>query len=357
MLLPLLSLLTVLLIGVAAEGALRLGWAQQEQDTCFVQRGGVNGHRANCVSRMKTAEGPWAEYRYNGCGYRNPEPCGPKPADAVRVAVVGSSLSGGAFVPYQDSFAGRAARDMTRACARPVELQNLAGFGFAWDEIGTQVAPALALHPDAMVMAMMPFDLARPNQPTFARTQPPPAPIWSRSAIQGMIAGSRVARVAQHFLFGDIDRYTNLYVHYGDKADYMRAPFSPAWSRRVADWEALLAPMADKAHAAGVPFILAFVPQRAQLELLGRSDTEGLQPDLLIRALRDMAGRHGIVFVDLGREWRGRADREALYYRVDGHPNAAGHALLSATLERTLEDGVVPALAHCDATREARRAG
>jgi len=358
-LLPLLSVFTVLLLGIAAEGLLRLSWAQQEQDTCFVQRGGVNGHRSNCVAMMKTAEGPWAEYRYNECGYRNPEPCGPKPADAIRVAVVGSSLSGGAFVSYGDSFAGRAARDLTRACGRPVEFQNLAGFGFAWGKIGTQVEPALALKPDAMVMAMMPFDLARPYQPAVDLPQPParPSPVWSLGGMQALVAGSRVVRVAQHFLFGDIDRYTSLYVRYGDKADFMRAPFSPAWSRRVADWEALLAPMADKAHAAGVPFILIFVPQRAQLELLGRPSADGLQPDLLIQALQDMARRHGIAFVDLSREWRGRTDRNVLYYRVDGHLTAHGHELLGAAVERTLQSGVAPSLAHCETTPKARQTG
>ena len=348
-LLPLLILLTVAVLGLASEGLLRVAWAQQEQDTCLAQRGGVTGHRANCVSMMKTAEGPWAEYRYNECGYRNPEPCGPKPAGAVRVAVVGSSLSGGAFVSYADSFAGRAARELSRACGRPVEFQNLGGFGFAWGKIGTQVAPALALHPDAMVMAMMPFDLARPYQPAVDVPQPTSQAVSpvSLAGVQALVAGSRVVRVAQHYLFGDIDRYTNLYVRYGDKADFMRAPFSPAWSRRVADWEALLAPMAEQAHAAGVPFVLAFVPQRAQLELLGRADAGGLQPDLLTRALRDMARRHGIVFVDLSREWRGRADRNALYYRVDGHLTAHGHELLDAAVERTLRSGIVPALAHC----------
>ena len=133
------------------------------------------------------------------------------------------------------------------------------------------------------------------------------------------------------------------------------APFSPAWRRRLADWEALLAPMAARAQAAGVPFVLAFVPQRAQPELLGRSDKAGLQPDLLTDALRGVARRLGIVFVDLSREWRGRADRDALYYRVYGHLTARGHELLDAAVERALRSGVVPALAQCDATHEVLR--
>lgn len=359
LLLPLLCLVTILLLGTAAEGLLRLGWAQQEQDSCFMQRDGVGGHRSHCVTMMKTAEGPWSEYSYNECGYRNPEPCGPKPANAARVAVVGSSLSGGGFVPYGDSFAGRAARNLTSACHLPVEFQNLAGFGFAWGKIGVQITPALALKPDVIVMAMMPFDLARPYQSAIdaSQPQPSPSPSVSLSRLRELAADSRVVRVAQHFLFGDMDRYVNLYLRYGDKADYMRAPFSPAWSRRIADWEALLAPMAAKAHAAGVPFVLAFVPQRAQLELLGRPPTDGLHPGMLITALQEMAERHGIVFVDLSREWRGRADRDALYYRVDGHLTALGHELLSGAVERTLRSGVVPLLARCGKAYLARQTG
>lgn len=323
------------------EGLLRLTWPQQEDDVCFLRKDGVNQHRANCTTMLKTAEGPWTEYSYNDCGYRNPEPCGPKPANALRVAVVGSSLAGGAFVPYPDTFYARAAADLKKACGRPVEFQDLGGFGFVWNQIASQVPPALALQPDAVVMAMMPFDLER-SPPS---DHPPPKSLMVR--VKDFIRGLRFIRVGQHFLFADDDHYTNIYLKLGDKADFLRTPLSPVWNDRLSRWEALLASMADQAHAAGVPFVLAVVPQRAQLTLLGKPAAPGIEADILIRALQAMSERHGIIFVDVGQKWAGIHARSDIYYRVDGHPTAYGHELLGKALDDVLLSGAVPAFAHC----------
>jgi hypothetical protein len=110
--------------------------------------------RPDCTSRVKAAEGPWVTNRYNECGYRTPQSCGSKAADGVRIAVLGSSISQGYLVPYEQSFAARDATLLTQNCRKPVEFQNLASIGFIWNRLADRVDDAIALHPDAAVISI-----------------------------------------------------------------------------------------------------------------------------------------------------------------------------------------------------------
>ncbi|HEX4809439.1 MAG TPA: hypothetical protein VH325_10940, partial [Bryobacteraceae bacterium] len=100
-LLPLLSLCTVVLMLGASELAARLIWPVRDFDSCLVYNPSVGGRfKPNCTSITKNAESGWVVNKYNECGYRSAAPCDVKPAGAVRVVVVGSSFTQGDFVPY-----------------------------------------------------------------------------------------------------------------------------------------------------------------------------------------------------------------------------------------------------------------
>ena len=75
---------------------------------------------------------------------------------------------------------------------------------------------------------------------------------------------SRALNMAQHFLFRNPSVYLPLYLRYGDKADFLRPPFSPL-AGAAADAGRADRRLAEKAHRANVPFILGFVPQEAQV--------------------------------------------------------------------------------------------
>jgi hypothetical protein len=114
-LLPLVSLLTVILMLGGGEALARLAFPKHTSIAC-VSKTQDAGERfqPNCVALTKAAEGPWVENRFNECGYRTAEPCAAKQPGQLRVVVLGSSTARGALVPYAETFArGRVPR-----CAR-----------------------------------------------------------------------------------------------------------------------------------------------------------------------------------------------------------------------------------------------
>src|SRR5271156_4840126 len=131
LILPLLSLLTLVAIVGGAETCARHVWEAREDSSCD-QTTPLEGNRykPNCTARMKLAEGPWVQSSYNECGYRSTAPCrGAKPPNTIRLALLGASDAEGYYVSYPDTFAARSEKILTRECGRPVEIQNLAGSG------------------------------------------------------------------------------------------------------------------------------------------------------------------------------------------------------------------------------------
>jgi hypothetical protein len=357
--LPLLCVLTILIMFGAAEAISRITFVQHEADSCMMSDPVLGTRfRPDCTSRVKAAEGPWVTNRYNGCGYRTPESCGPEPPGSVRIAVLGSSVAQGYLVPYRQTFAARDAAQLTQSCGKPVEFQNLASIGYVWDRLAVTVDPAIALHPQAAVIVVVPFDLQQTAEPPgdgpAQRGRADPGPL---KRLDGLITSSRAVVAAQHFLFSRPDLYVQLYLHYGDRAGFLRPPFAPAWQNRLQRFDRLMADIAAKFHAAGIPLILAYVPERAQAALLSAHQSPpGVDPYAFPRQIGDIARRHGIRFVDLSAAMSSMPDAASLYYPVDGHLSGKGDKVLANLLAVELRQ-TVPALAPCRSDTLALGAG
>ena len=245
--LPLLCLATMLVMFGIAEGASRLIFVQHERDACMVHDSVLGTRfRPNCVSRVKAAEGPWVINRYNACGYRTPESCGPKPAGDVRIAVLGSSIAQGYLVPYQETFAARAAEQLTHRCGEPVQFQNLASIGYVWERLARRADEALTLHPNAAIIVLIPFDLQQTDPGDDDGPGPKVAHEGPMKRLELLLKNSRALVAAQHYLFSRPDLYTQFYLRYGDRADLLRVPLTPAWQRRVDDFDTLLGGIAER---------------------------------------------------------------------------------------------------------------
>jgi hypothetical protein len=145
--------------------------------------------------------------------------------------------------------------------------------------------------------------------------------------------------MAEHYLLQDSNLYARIFLHYGDRADYLRTPLSPAWKRRMRNLDHLLAEMKSKADKAGVPFVLVEVPSLAQAAVVKMPEPPaGVDPYLFNRALKQVAGRNGMGYADPLEHFY-RADKVAnLYYVVDTHLNAQGHTLVSQALVNELRE-------------------
>ncbi len=148
-LLPLISLITIIAMIAAAETVSRVIWPDYSVDPCFLSGG---HHKPNCSAKLKTMEGPAYIESYNECGYRTLASCGPKPPGHIRVALLGSSFALGFAVPYEDTYAVKTEQQLSKACQRPVEIQNLGAEQLQPLQMYRRVYEALALQPDLLII-------------------------------------------------------------------------------------------------------------------------------------------------------------------------------------------------------------
>ena len=355
--LPLLALATVLVMVGAVESGARILMPEAAQDPC-IGTDPVIGHRARpfCVSKTKSPESPWVENRYNDCGYRSVTSCKPPPAGTVRIAVIGSSTSWGYHVPYGQTWFARTGVALTAACNRPVDVQNLGGL-FSLSQIAVRADEAAALKPDVAVMLIAPFDLEQletgPFKPATATGSDGTAKDKPSGlkALQNAILDSRAVIGAQHLIFAQPASYVPLYLRYKDKADFLRPPFTPAWRQRLAYLDDAVGYISARFKARGTPFVLGYVPQQAQADIVaGKLKIAGVDPFAIDRAIEAIAARHGVIFRDLTPAFETVPSAPALYLNVDGHLNDAGNALLAKMMAASLSgSSQIPAFGTCAA--------
>jgi hypothetical protein len=366
LLLPLLSLLTILVMFGVSEILSRLIWPAQFSSACVVSDR-VQGFRfkPNCSVRGKIPEGPWITYRYNECGYRSDNSCGPKPPGTIRIVILGSSVSQALHVPSEEAFFSRAATNLSHLCDRRIDVQSLGVPGSSPAYADRHVQEALALNPDVVIYLVVPYDLNQQMPPEglaelgtpaltpySAVAQPAASPL---SRLEHLVVQSRTLLVAQHFVFQNRESFIRAYMMYGDKADYLRQPFTPAWQHRFADIDRTIGDIANMLHAAGVPLMIVAVPSRAEAALLSSPQLPAhVDPFAFGREIQTIASKHGAGYVDLMGPFSRLPNAENLYYVVDGHVTSEGHNVIAEEVVQKLQDGSVRAFSGCTSRQSAQ---
>ena len=128
--LPLLSLLTLCVLIFLLEFISSRMFRESDTSTlsCLILTDPKTGVRAipNTVCWQKLAESPLVEYKFNNCGLRSEVPCGSKSSGTIRIVSIGSSISEGFAVPFDQTFAARLPKVLSLATGRKVELDNQA---------------------------------------------------------------------------------------------------------------------------------------------------------------------------------------------------------------------------------------
>jgi hypothetical protein len=366
-LLPLISVLTIVILFSVAEGLTRWIWPEQKFNSCEIDDA-VNGTRfkPNCSARVKNAEGPWTTYQYNDCGYRGQTSCATKPPGSARIAIIGSSVAQGLYVPYEQTYFGRLASDLNRTCDRTVDIQNLGVLNVSPIDTYRRIPEVIGLKPDVVLYLVAPFDLEKQIDPKAlaerdapARTNGSPAVTLARSPMkrfQEEVIKGRSVLVAQYFLFENKETFLRVYLLYGDKADFLRQPFTAAWQKRFAEMDVLIGGMADELRKAGIPLVVAAVPSRAEAALLStRPPPPNVDPFAFGQRIDEIATQHGAAYVDLTGAFSKIPDAQNMYYVVDGHVAAEGQAVMARAISRKLQDGTIPAFSKCSPHENAER--
>jgi hypothetical protein len=262
-------------------------------------------------------------------------------AGTRRIALIGSSIAEGYLVEYPNTIGARLQANLTEMCGARVEVQNLAALGYGDHRLVLRMEEALALHPNAVLLVVLPFDIL--DQDRVNTDGDMPIPLTAR--LLSIAKRSRMLTVARSILFANNPSlYASLYLHNGDAADFLKPPYSAAWSERLRKFDRLVGELSDHAHAAKIPFALAFVPNQAQVSIAARpADFPKADPEALPDALATIAARHGIFFVDDVKALKSVPDPGSLYYHVDGHPSGKGQPLIALDIaEHYIADGNGP---------------
>ncbi|MBV8666297.1 MAG: hypothetical protein JO269_07425 [Burkholderiaceae bacterium] len=361
-LLPLIALLTALLLGGGAELVAGLYFDETQIGNCGTPDPVLPYRYAPaCSFRNKAAEGPLVDYRFNECGYRSIESCKNRAPGSTRIALLGASTAEGFKIDYRQALAPRAAAALSTSCRRPVEIQNMGVAGYHVIDQYLRTDEALALKPDLVALVVTPYELVDLTDPQVLQNRAHPERIEKKPSAQaketanrsGLVArvsawlsNSRAALFAQYLLFQNREKYVDLFLMHGDKADYLRPPFTPLWEKRLSDFDLLVGEMADRFHHEGVPFAIVFTPQRIQAALMDNRPA-GVDPAAIDRRIAEISARHGITFVDTYENFHRVAHAETLFFPVDGHMTASGHGVVAHGMAQGLLDAKLPVFAGC----------
>ena len=356
-LLPLISLITIIVMLASAETVSRVAWPEYSEDPCSLSAG---RHKANCSSKQKTMEGAAYVEAYNECGYRSLAPCGPKPPGHIRIALLGASFGLGFGVAYQQAFPAKTEQQLTMACGRQVEIQNLSAIQLQPIQIYRRVDEALALQPDLLILSINPFDahtdysdedMRDRDEPAALDRKVPPMPPLKR-LINNTSDQFTFIQVLQHFRYLDNDDYIHHFLQYGDEVDYLREPLSDAWTRRFAQLDVLLGEISDKAHEKGVPVVFISGISRVQAGLMSEPNRPaGVDPFLFERKFAEIAARHDIVNIDPDSEFSHRPNAANLFYPVNGHLTEEGNTVYEQALTRGLLSSNLAVFRGCSIAR------
>jgi hypothetical protein len=335
--LPLVALATATAVLVPTELVLRARYPDQPVDRCIDQTVEPLHGKAGCTTYVKAAEGPWVENRYNECGYRSPFSCGPVPAGALRVAVIGSSMGAGTFVPEPQSVSGRLTTDLQAACGRTIQSQNLAVPALPVTKIAVSAREALALKPDILIITITSFDLKTlPGGPV--KSTKPFIKTITESAQKSLKSFALYYTAKRLFLSSEKDYIGFIGGQHRTDRDII-GEIGPGVSVLAQQIDATLAAERDRR----VPIALAFMPNR---EEVARTRLQPGHREPVSVALQKLAKERGISFIDGLRAFPGNVTTASLYYVENGHLNATGDDYIARALTRGLVDSV-PVFAGC----------
>ncbi len=385
LLLPLIGLVTLAVLSFGVEWTARSLYRASDTSTlkCLVLNDAKTGVRGipQAVCREKVFESPLIQYRFNNCGFRTDQPCGPKPPGTFRIVLLGSSFAEGMRVPQDQTFAARLPALLTQKTGRKVEVYNEAMQWGTPSSIDLRVNQILAAQPDLVLWALTPWDVENVSlilpyvqgvQEGLIRGQtrimppPPEAPrnlveriklavqkhgspakiveaAWDRALVP--LRDTRSVFMLQHLLYKSQSQYVQHYLMQGDSAGFLRTPTPQVWDERIHRFDSDFQSVANRMRESGVPVVAVLLPHRAQAVMLASGQwPAGYDPRRLGAELQPIVQHDGGTYIDILHDFRAVPDAGRLYLPIDGHMSPQGQGVLAHLLAKELTDGHVPAL-------------
>jgi hypothetical protein len=381
--LPMLSLLTILLLALSFESTTWWLFPSSESglDACFVKDdpSGNAGPKPNSVCSERIVESRLAaEYRFNSCGHRAGVECGPKTQGTYRIVMIGSSVAMGLFVPREKTFAALLPAELSQQTGRKIEIYNesmggrFRGGAFPTKSSAPRFKEALEANPDMILWILTPMDIENASFDNSSPAQPPSAEVasvpgedknrfvssWNKLQV-AFAAGTledkvrdrweetKASVVLKHMLYESEsqDQYVKSYLQNEDEAGFLKAAPNEKWQRDLEEFQVYATEFISEARAAKVPLVAVLVPNRAQAAMISQGEwPDSYDPYKLDDELHTMIVSRGGIYIDILPDFRGIPNPERHYFPVDGHLDAEGHAMISELLDKELVGGAFPPL-------------
>ncbi len=350
LILPLLSIVTILLLFGTAEGGARILWPQREFDDCLNYSIVDPRYRPNCTSQAKDAEDPKVTYHYNECGYRTAANCGPKRQGTARIVLLGSSNTQGQYVPYDEIFATRTGNSVARDLQRVVEIENISAPYVSPLICYRRISEVTLLEPDLVVLSLAPGDLWWKIDPELLIQSHSPSVHINQLSTAGkdfsflpnfpevLVNHLTAVKMTQHYLFQDTDFFIRVSLAGGDRLGYLQRSFAPSCEARFSDLKTLVVEMAAKLRARQIPLLVVAIPSRIEAALLNAKRRQAqLDPFAFGNRIREIAEDADATYVDLMRPFSLLPRPEDLYFPVNLHPTSEGHEAIARELIPAVE--------------------
>lgn len=384
-LLPLLSLMTILLLLGSTEWIARVktGNVSEQQGVapCIVSNDLSTGVRfvPNSECRDRIMESGWTDYKFNSHGHRAGWEYGPKEPGTYRIVMTGSSIAFGFVVDREKSFAALLPGDISARTGRKVELYN-ESMGYAGGGTPHSVLirsnEILAAKPDAILWVLTPYDLENVSSIGWVRGQtqnaandaggtpgphthfeqtilkisshlgvksiPEPVLKW----VDETNSHLQFQNYLKHFLYDSQSLYVNASLNGPqEKIGFLNKEWGPLWTDRLHDFDGYAGSLIAKAGDAGIPVIAVFVPDAQLAAIISKGEwPAGDDPFKIGRELGASITSHGGTYIDILPYFQREPNSEDGYFRFNGHPNAIGHAEIAEMIAGEITSGRVPAL-------------
>ncbi|HEY0340562.1 MAG TPA: hypothetical protein VGC34_07150 [Steroidobacteraceae bacterium] len=354
LLLPLLGLASIAALGVTAELVSRHLFSESAERlaTCLVLDDPANGVRGipNSTCREKAQESALIEYRLDSAGFRSGFTSPATRSGMLRIVMVGSSVAMGERVQFPQTLAALLPQELSGKSGRPIELYNEGmAYGFARN-VALRFPDALAAKPDVVLWLLTPLDVQLASVVDVKNAFGGPAhgsravdEVKTQLLTKLRNAGGDIVTgyALRHWLYAHErqELYVQSFLARGNAADsgFLEESFGPQWQAYLQEFATHAAQVAAQARRAGVPLIATLVPNHAQAAMIAAGRwPPGFDPYRLGEKLRSIIVGYGGTYVDILPDFRNVTNVGELYLPMDGHPNAAGHLIITQLLANRL---------------------
>jgi len=284
------------------------------------------------------------EYAINEDGFRKPTSPGhqlPSPGD--RLLLLGDSFTFGQGVSYETTW-GAIAEGLLRQRGGRLHLINAGVQGMdTRSELLLLRELAPRYRPEAVIVGFLINDLYT-NVPLDAAPKAETGPAkWSHVRDEVFVrAGAartfHLLQLARRIVTSNDAMYAKLYLAAPGRGEFLRLPLSGRPRRQLAVTEELLKQLAAECRALNVPLIVLSIPQQFQvLQQLTQGERAGdIDVAFYDRYFADLGRRVGFTWVATLDALVEAEEPARLYYRLDGHLSAEGHAVVAGVLADAL---------------------